>query len=291
MRRLLLPAGQQQEGPDRAARRASLVISSRLEDEHTFDTLGPMGGATAQSHQLPDTVPDALATVPGISTGRADTRLLAVDPALAGLLPDQALRRGSVLALSGPVGSTSFLFSLLARTVAEGSWAGVVGIPALGVEAAAGMGLRLDHLALVPDPGKRWLDVVAALLDVVDVVVISPPGRCRPPDARRLAARARERGAVLMVTEPVATGGARPSIRWPEVVDLRFEIDSCSWHGLDRGDGTLGCRQVVVRSSGRRGGARERVARLWLPAADGTLAPVGPAADGRLANVNRALTE
>ena len=208
---------------------------------------------------------------PGTGAPLAGARLLAVAPPLADLLPDGGLRRGTVLSVSGTGGATSLLASLVARAMAEGSWVGVVGLPALGLEAAARLGLRLDHLALVPAPGTDWVEVVATLVDSVDLVVVAPPARCRPADARRLAARARERGALLVVACP-SLPGARPTA-WPEPVDLRLEAGAAAWSGLGAGDGTLQRRAVTVRSSGRRAAARERRARLWLPAPDGGMAP------------------
>src|SRR2546430_11276252 len=78
------------------------------------------------------------------------------------------------------------------------SWCAVVGMPTLGLVAAAEFGIALDRLALVPDPGPEWPTVVAALLDGVDVVVAAPPGPVAAPLAGRLAARARQRGSVLL---------------------------------------------------------------------------------------------
>jgi hypothetical protein len=204
---------------------------------------------------------------PGVGVPLAGTRLLAVVPSLAPLLPEAGLRRGNVLAVTGGGGSTSLLVSLVAGAMAEGSWVGVVGLPALGLEAASRLGLRLDHLALIPSPGAQWTEVVGALVDSVDVVAVVPPGRCRPGDARRLVARTRERGAVMVVV------GSRLATAWPEPVDLQLEVDTSSWHGLASGDGTLQRRSVTVRSFGRRAGARERRVRLWLPDPDGGAAP------------------
>jgi hypothetical protein len=204
---------------------------------------------------------------PGTGIPLAGTRLLPVSPSLAPLLPEGGLRRGGVVAVAGGGGSTSLLIALVAGAMAEGSWVGVVGLPALGLEAAWRLGLRLDHLALVPSPGAQWAEVVGALVDSVDVVAVVPPGRCRPGDARRLGARTRERGAVMVVV------GGRSAAAWPEAVDLRLEVDTSTWHGLASGDGTLQRRSVTVRSFGRRAGARERRVRLWLPDPDGGAVP------------------
>lgn len=199
---------------------------------------------------------------------------LPVAPILADLFPDRGLRRGSVLGISGPGGAISLLLLVLSRPLSTGSWAAVVGLPALGLEAAMGLGVRLDRLALVPDPGPHWTEVVGALLEALDVVVVNPPARCRPTDARRLAARTRDRHGVLVVVETVPVGRGARTERWPESVDLRLEAGTSAWHGLDQGDGTLECREVTVRSFGRRSGGRERSICLWLPAGGGGSGPI-----------------
>src|SRR5690349_19612437 len=83
-------------------------------------------------------------------------RLLPVLPELSGLLPGRGLRRGSTVAIAvGPAsaaGSTSLLLAMLAAASRAGSWCAVVGVPALGLLAAAESGIALDRLALVPNP-------------------------------------------------------------------------------------------------------------------------------------------
>jgi hypothetical protein len=208
----------------------------------------------------------------GGSTTRWEPRpasgTFSTDPALAELLPDLGFHRGTVIGVGGPSGSISLLVAALAPVVADGSWLGVVGLPALGVEAAVGLGLRLDRVALVPDPGPRWLEVTATLIDAVDMVVIDLQRRCRPGDARRLTARTRERRGLLVVVE-----AARAV--WPEPVDVRLVVERVAWRGLAGGDGTLERREMIVQSSGRRGAARERRVRVALPGGDGRLHPIG----------------
>ncbi|MDQ2754472.1 MAG: hypothetical protein M3R71_02860, partial [Actinomycetota bacterium] len=130
----------------------------------------------------------------------AGDRLLELSDALAPLFSDRGLRRGSTVAVeTGQVpGSTLLSLALLAGPSRAGSWAGVVGFPALGLVAAAQAGITLQRLALIPDPGAQWPVVVAALVDSLDVVLLRLPARTAPGDARRLTARARERGAVLV---------------------------------------------------------------------------------------------
>jgi hypothetical protein len=114
--------------------------------------------------------------------------------------------------------------------------------------------------------------VVAALLDAIDVVLVrSPPGL---PDAqaRRLIARARERGAVLVPLGP-----------WPQPADLRLAVTRSTWHGIGQGHGHLHSRLAEVVVTGRGAATRERRTLLWLPSPAGTVisareatAQVGP---------------
>ncbi|MEU7784278.1 hypothetical protein [Amycolatopsis sp. NPDC049159] len=200
-----------------------------------------------------------LAALPGVSTAsrvaaqaeraRATGRVLPVAPALAGLLPAAGLRRGSTVAVHG---STSLLLALLAPATAAGSWAAVVGMPSLGLAAAAEYGADLTRLALVPRPGVEFPAVVAALLDGVDVVAVRSE-TVSPAVARRLSARARHRGAVLL------TGGA-----WPGA-DIELSCRREAWTGPENGYGHLRERRVLVRAHGRGSAARPVTAELSLP--------------------------
>jgi hypothetical protein len=160
----------------------------------------------------------------------AAERLLPVPAAFRPLLPGSGLRRGSTVGVSR---SGSLALALVAGASAAGSWVAAVGLPDLGVVAAAESGIALERLALVPHPGSRaWATVVAALLDAIDVVLVRPPTGLRAADARRLSARARERGAVLV-----------PLGAWPEPADLRLSVAASQWQGLGQGHGSLpSCR-------------------------------------------------
>jgi hypothetical protein len=144
-----------------------------------------------------------------------------------------------------------------------GSWCAAVGWPALGLVAAAGLGMVLERFALVPHPGEQWQAVTAALIDAVDVILVTPPGAVRASDARRLTARVRERGVVLVVR------GARGG--WPEAADIMLSVTPTEWRGLGQGHGYLQARSVEVTSSGRGAASRERRVQLWLPGSNGTL--------------------
>jgi hypothetical protein len=193
---------------------------------------------------------------PRVGREQPGGRPLPVLPALEPLLPPGGLRRGSAVAVRG---SASLLLALLAGPSRAGAWCAVVGLPALGLVAAAETGVALDRLALVPDPGPDWAAVAGALLDAMDVVVVAPRGRVLDGDVRRLAARARQRGAVL-----VPYG----AVRWPGA-ELRLSVAAGGWEGLDSGSGHLRARRVAVRAEGRGSAARARELRLWLPAPGG----------------------
>ena len=185
----------------------------------------------------------------------AGEQVLPVLPALRGLLPGGALRRGSTVTV---VGSTSLALALVAASSASGSWCAAVGLSSLGLVATAELGVSLERLALVPAPGQSWPTVVAALIDGVDVVLVRPPGRVRPSHVRRLAARARERGTVLVPLCP-GWGGA----------DVRLSVVGAEWQGPGHGHGHLRARRLEVRAEGRGAAARPRQVHLWLPQAGG----------------------
>lgn len=204
--------------------------------------------------------------------GSAEVTLVPVAPALAGLLPGGGLERGSVVTVTG---SGSLVLALIAEASSAGAWCAEVGTAGLGIAAAAEAGVVLDRFVRVPRPGERWPEVVAALLDGFDIVIVHPwvddgtsAGSPRRGDRairaqhaiRRLTARARERGAVLVATSP-----------W-EGASLGLTVTAQCWHGLGAGHGHLTAREVEVTAVGRRSAVRPRRTRLWLPGPDGRVA-------------------
>jgi hypothetical protein len=171
-------------------------------------------------------------------------RLLPVAAPLAELFPGGGLRRGSTITVAG---STSLALTVVAAASAAGSWCAAVGMPSLGLMAAAEAGIDLARFPLVPDPGDQWAAVAAALVDAVDLVLVRAPARARPADCRRLSARVRERGAVLVVNS-----------RWVEGADVRLSVSSARWDGLGQGHGHLTSRRVEIVAAGRGAAARER---------------------------------
>jgi RecA/RadA recombinase len=183
----------------------------------------------------------------------AGERVLAVPGPVGELLPGGALQRGTVVAVDGDpgAGATSVAFQLAVAATAAGEWAAAVELDAsLGGLAAGEAGVALDRFAVVRRvPRPRWATVVAALLDGISVVLAEVPAFARVGDARRLQARARERGAVLVAMGP-----------WPAEAALRLRAGSSAWRGLVRGAGTLVARDQRVKVDGRGAAAREHVA-------------------------------
>lgn len=265
------------------------------------------------------------AVSPSVRTADADARLDAVALAddavpvpepLAGLLPG-GLRRGEATALATRHSAQHpdyLALALLAGALNAGLWCAAVGVPDLGLAALAGMlgparpaepeselelepsfaashtaarQAALDRLLLVPDPGERWAESLAALADGVDLILVRPltpastetahrvdtqlqpsrsPTLARPTDSTgpTNATRAASHGAALLVL-----GG------WP-TARLSLHIARADWTGLDgigptAGTGQLtGCRATVVAQGWATAG-RPRAARLWLPDANGSV--------------------
>lgn len=207
-------------------------------------------------------------------TSSSESQLLPVIPPLLGLFPGGGLRRGTsiVVADDGRASATTsgltLCLSLLGAASSAGSWCAAVGICGLGAVAADDLGIDLTRLVLLPSPGPKWAESTAVLLEGVDVVVLCPPFPVRPAMARRLLARTRDRGAILIVV-PGQAG-------WPECPDMRLSVGNTRWDGIGKGDGHLRRRRVTVTATGRRSAARPRQQDLWLPSTAGSVEIAGP---------------
>jgi hypothetical protein len=179
--------------------------------------------------------------------------VLPVSPPLAELFPYGGPVRGGVVAVEG---SMAMVLALVAAASARGEWAAAIGVPSLGLAAAAEAGVDLDRFVLVPSPGPKWATVAAVLVDGVGLLVLHLPVGAKAAEARRIAARVREAQAVLLVT------GA-----WPERVDLRVRLVGTDWAGIGQGDGRITGRRCTFAASGRGAAARERQVTAWLPPA------------------------
>ncbi len=195
----------------------------------------------------------------GESAGLGADRLLPVAEQFKALLPGYGLRRGSVVGVTGTVpGTTSLLLALLSTASKSGSWCAVVGMPSMGFVAAAETGIVLDRLALVPNPGPDWPNVVAALIDGFDLVVIGVyrmGGQIAASVCAQMAARARRRGSVLV---PFGAG-------W-DGAEVTLGLVDSRWDGIGEGAG----RTVAITAKGRGAASIGRQAEMLLPAPTNT---------------------
>lgn len=189
----------------------------------------------------------------------ADGTIRPVGPEVAHLLPDGGLVSGTTVVVSG---STTLLLALLAAPSRAGAWTVFVGHPEVGLAAADDAGCDLDRILCVPDPGADAPAVVAALLDGMDLVVVGPRTPLLGADRRRLTARARERGTVLLVAQDAPAGGAA----WPGA-HVVLSAGPGTWEGVDHGAGHLRRRTLTVYRTGRGSAARPAALRCTPVAA------------------------
>ncbi|MEM8705295.1 MAG: hypothetical protein AAGE98_02480 [Actinomycetota bacterium] len=180
---------------------------------------------------------------------------------LAPLFPEGALRRGSVVGVRGP-GATSLAMAVAAGPSASGAWTAVVGDPDLGLAAVGELGVALERLLVVRPEPDTWASALAALVGSVDVVVVAPRHRVREADARRMAARLRERGSVLI----------HVGDRWPVGADVQLDINAGEWEGLGDGHGVLRSRRLDINGGGRGSASRPRHLELLVPGPGGAVA-------------------
>ena len=199
----------------------------------------------------------------------ARDRCFPVDEAFVPLLPDAGLVRGRVVGCTGPA-AVSLALALAARATTTGSWLAAVGVPMLGVEAVAELGVPLARLVAVESGGgpAEWAERVGAAADGFDLILTRPPAGAERV-VRKIKQRLQARGVVLL-----AVGPASPGVS----CDVEFATTAVEWAGLGDGHGALMGRRAVVRVGGRRV-PRQIERELWLPGPTGSVAAVGRGAD------------
>ncbi|NYJ30826.1 hypothetical protein [Galbitalea soli] len=211
--------------------------------------MAPAAATLVESSPARASVRELQARIRSMQAATLDSRLVPTHPAIASLLPGGGLKQGATYSVAP---SATLLMTLLAAPSQAGSWCAVVGMPEFGAEAAAGFGVDLERLVLVPDPGEQWLAVTAAMADAMSIVVTRPPKRTSDGNLARLSARLRQRGSTLIVMGS-----------WPQS-EAMLSLSDSAWSGIGAGHGHLAARQATVTVSTRLGGA-PRSARVWLP--------------------------
>lgn len=195
----------------------------------------------------------------------ASEHLLPISPNLVEMFAS-GLRRGSTVVVKGGAGATSLALSLCAQATTSGLWLGCLNTQSLGWAAARELGVDLDHVVTVKVSDNDLTAALGAMVDVFDLVLFDVGQGLSTSSARKLAARARERGCVLLllVERREFTGSHRKSTWWPDTPDATLEVWDTSWEGLDSGRGRLRSQQLCVRVQGRRGLSRERSFQIRL---------------------------
>jgi len=185
--------------------------------------------------------------------------LLEVPEPLKPLFPVGGLQRGWSVGVSGH-GAWSLGLSLVAAALGNEGWLAVVGAHHLNLAAAGELGIRLDRVVVVQDPGpNRLATVTSALTEAAEVVMLAPGASVSPTQARRLASRARERGTTILHLGPK---------EWPTSMDITLTTTPEGWTGLGQGHGYLANRRLRIDSLGRRAHGSKSVG-VWLPGPNG----------------------
>ena len=203
----------------------------------------------------------------GIPAVMAHERLLPVHPVLAplfGVTPgDPGLVRGHTVVCSGSA-AMSCALAVMAAPTQVGSWAGVVGLPSVGVGAAAELGVALSRTVFVAgaspssssSASSDMAAVISALVDGVEVLVLSRQVVASVSGGvmRTLHTRLQSRGGVLVLVGDPGSISA----------DVRLVATTTMWDGVGAGNGHLQRRRVSIEFAARRRGRPTR-ADVWLP--------------------------
>ncbi|MBM3828786.1 MAG: hypothetical protein FJW09_09110 [Actinobacteria bacterium] len=221
----------------------------------------------------------------GIPAVMAHERLLPVHPVLAplfGVAPgDPGLVRGHTVVCSGSA-ALSCALAVVAAPTQVGSWAGVVGLPSVGVSAAAELGVVLSRTVFVTGASSSSASsdmaaVISALVDGVEVLVLSRQvvGSVSGGVIRKLHTRLQSRGGVLVVVDDPGSVTA----------DVRLAATTTMWDGVGAGNGHLQRRRVSIELEVRRRGRPTR-ADVWLPDHRGGLSMCDEQSSGNVSSGN-----
>lgn len=207
--------------------------------------------SSVAAFESPASVRQALqARISSMQSTRLDDDTFPLLPMMRGVL-GRGLRRGTVYSITG---STSIALALVAAASQQGEWCGVLDVPDLGLEAAAGWGVDLDRLVWVSDPGDRWMSTVGSMADVLGLVIVRAPKRVSASDSSRLTARLRQTRSTMLVLGD-----------WPQS-ESEIRVVASSWTGLGAGHGHLTDRHLELEVRQGQGAGAPRRSQLPVPA-------------------------
>jgi len=193
---------------------------------------------------------------PIVATAQSTLRMLPVPEPIGDLIPRGGLARGTVVSVDG---AASVLIGLLATVTAASGHVAVIGMPGLGLLAFHEQGGDLAKVALVPQPKDAAIDCAAILLEGFDVVVLGlSGGAVTPSRGRAVAARAKSKGSLLIVTEG----------QW-EGPDLRISSRVSGYTGLTAGRGRVTGVRLDVAAVGK--GFQQRTGSMEIRDESGQL--------------------
>ncbi|WP_278314589.1 hypothetical protein [Lolliginicoccus levis] len=170
--------------------------------------------------------------------GMVERGTLPVPAPLREAIPGGGLAHGTTCVFSG---TPLVLMGVLAEVTRAGGHAALLGLPDLGLLAAAEMGADLRRIALIPRPGQDPAQIISVLVEGMDLVVIGPGGLdVAPARARAINARLRGKKTVLAVL-----GSEWPGARTTIAAHVR------RYAGVSRGRGRLRSLELLVTVEGR----------------------------------------
>jgi hypothetical protein len=177
----------------------------------------------------------------------------------------------------------SCALAVMAAPTQVGSWAGVVGLPSVGVSAAAELGVVLSRTVFVAgaspssSTSSDMAAVLSALIDGVEVLVLSRRVVASVSGGvmRTLHTRMQSRGSVLVLVGDPGSVSA----------DVRLVATTTMWDGVGAGNGHLQRRRVSIELAARRRGRPTR-ADVWLPDQHGGLSVCDDASTGTVSTGN-----
>ncbi|MFF8775456.1 hypothetical protein [Kitasatospora sp. NPDC015120] len=161
--------------------------------------------STAAAQAAPPTGRSRLAdllevTSPAARAREAQAAMLPVLAPLADLLPHGGLAKGTITEAT----DTSLLLALAAGPASADphAWTAAIGLPDLGLAAAAGYGIDLRRLIVADHPCEHTAEVITALAAACPVVLAAAPVGVPPRALDRLAAHLRRTGTILITPGP-----------------------------------------------------------------------------------------
>ncbi len=147
------------------------------------------------------------------------------------LLPRRGIAVGTATLVSGPIGSGVYMaiVELLAKASGAGRNIAIISIPDLGVGALADAGWDLERLASIDVPASEAPRAAMIAMDGFDIVLL--PIQAVGQGWRRVAAKARERKAAVVVVDRGGDTSHRRSILAASGVDAIVSPAGVRWDG------------------------------------------------------------